>query len=181
MEIIKLEEVNEKIIVIRNENVILDRDVAELYGVETKRINEAVKNNPDKFPEGYIFSLQNAEKQQLVENFDRFKNIKHSINTTAFSEKGLYMLATILKSEKATKTTLAIVEAFAQLRELSRAVAQTVAEPTDENQKILAEKSGTLISDLLGDNLRATEAETTIELNLALLKVKHTVKRKVNK
>ena len=62
-----------KIIVIRDKQVILDRDVAELYGVETKRINEALKNNPDKFPDGYVITLNIKEKDELVENFDRFK------------------------------------------------------------------------------------------------------------
>uniref|UniRef100_UPI003873C4D8 ORF6N domain-containing protein n=1 Tax=Streptococcus salivarius TaxID=1304 RepID=UPI003873C4D8 len=62
----------------RGEKVLIDRDVAKLYGVETKRINEAVKNNRDKFPNGYMFSLQVSGKQQLVENFDRFSSLKHS-------------------------------------------------------------------------------------------------------
>lgn len=67
-----------KIIKIRGQEVLLDRDVAELYGVETRDINKAVKNNPDKFPEGYIFTLQHSEKQELVENFHRFETLKHS-------------------------------------------------------------------------------------------------------
>ena len=65
-----------KIIVIRDKQVILDRDVAELYGVETRRINEALKNNPDKFPDGYVIELTNNEKEYVVENFDHLKNMK---------------------------------------------------------------------------------------------------------
>ncbi len=76
--VMKINDVNSKIIVIRNQNVILDSDVAALYGVETKRVNEALKNNPEKFPEGYVFTLQNAEKQDAVENFDRFNGLKRS-------------------------------------------------------------------------------------------------------
>ena len=77
--------------------VILDRDVAELYGVETRDINKAVKNNPKKFPPGYVFELNNSEKQELVENFHRFNSLKHStVAPHAFTEQGLYMLATIL-------------------------------------------------------------------------------------
>ena len=65
--------------------------MAILYGVETKRVNEAVRNNPDKFPEGYLVSLQVSEKQELVENFDRFKTLKHAtMEPKAFTEKGLY-------------------------------------------------------------------------------------------
>ena len=99
-----------KIIVIRDKQVILDRDVAELYGVETKRINEALKNNPDKFPDGYVITLNIKEKDELVENFDRFKTLKHStVEPHAFTEKGLYMLATILKSPLATEVTLSLI------------------------------------------------------------------------
>jgi hypothetical protein len=82
------------------QNVILDSDVAELYGVETMRINEAIKNNPDKFPEGYVFELSKAEKQKVIEIFDNPNpKIKFSpVLPKAFTEKGLYVLATILKS-----------------------------------------------------------------------------------
>ena len=66
--------------------------------METRRVNETITNNPEKFPNGYIFEFQNAEKQELVENFDRFNRMKHStVLPKAFTEKGLYMLATILK------------------------------------------------------------------------------------
>src|SRR5579864_4372568 len=102
MQIIMQDQVQEKIIIIRNQKVIVDADVAELYGVETKRINEAVKNNPEKFPSGYLFEITQHEKTELVENFDRFKKLKHSsVPLKGFTEKGLYMLATILKSPKA--------------------------------------------------------------------------------
>jgi hypothetical protein len=108
-DIIKYSQVEEKILTIRNERVILDCDVAELYGVETREINQAIKNNPDKFREGYVFSLQNTEKQYVVENFHHLEKIKFSTGLPkAFTEKGLYMLATILKSKKATQTTIAI-------------------------------------------------------------------------
>ena len=105
-------EVENKMITLRNQQVIIDADVADLYGVETKRINEAVSNNPEKFPDGYILELSKNEKNELVENFDRFNRQKHSTAIPkAFTEKGLYMLATILKSPKAVETTIAIVEA----------------------------------------------------------------------
>jgi hypothetical protein len=80
-EIIYYESIENKILVIRGKQVIIDRDIAELYGVETKRINEAVKNNPDKFPEGYIITLDEIEKSDVVENFDHlaFMKFKRSI------------------------------------------------------------------------------------------------------
>ena len=75
---ITLNDVQDKIITIQNKSVLLDSDVAWLYGVETKEVNQAVKNNPGKFPEGYIFTVQSDEKQELVKNFDRFNKLKHS-------------------------------------------------------------------------------------------------------
>jgi ORF6N domain. len=111
MDIVKLEKVENKIIEIRGHKVLLDSDVAEIYGVETRDINKAVTNNPDKFPEGYVVELSKSEKRELVENFHRFNKLKHStVNPKAFPEKGLYMLATILKSPQAVQATMAINE-----------------------------------------------------------------------
>ncbi|MDR0737873.1 MAG: ORF6N domain-containing protein [Prevotellaceae bacterium] len=76
--IVKFNAIEERIITLRGEKVLLDSDVAELYGVQTKRINEAVTNNPDRFPDGYVFELQNTEKQDVVEIFDHLKNLKFS-------------------------------------------------------------------------------------------------------
>ena len=96
----------------------------------------------------------------------------------AFTEKGLYMLATILKSKVATETTISIIETFTKIRELSRAVSDLVEIQEEPKQKSLIKRSGELISEVLGDALDATETETSIELNFAVLKVKHTIKRK---
>ena len=107
-------EVEKLMLKIRGKDVLLDRDVAMLYGVETRDINKAVKNNPRKFPQGYILGITEDEKTRLVENFHRFNSLKHSTSLPkAFSEKGLYMLATILKSPRAITATLAIIETFA--------------------------------------------------------------------
>ncbi|MCR5191221.1 MAG: ORF6N domain-containing protein [Bacteroidales bacterium] len=109
--------VEEKIIVIRNQKVLLDRDVAEIYGVETKRVNEAVRNNPLKFREGYVFTLSFEEtsflrtKKTTIEPVEG-KGHHSKYNYKAFTSKGLYMLATILKSEMATYATIAIIESF---------------------------------------------------------------------
>ena len=177
--VIKFENIESRIIEIRNQKVILDRDVAELYGVETKRINEAVKNNPERFPEGYIFNLSETEKDKLVENFDRFELLKHSsVLPKAFTEKGMYMLATILRSSTAVRTTIAIIETFAKVRELSRTINTLSNAPDEAKQKSLMQKSGDIISELLDEDLKTTESETTIELNFAVLKFKHTVKKK---
>ncbi len=179
MGIIKFSDVEDRIILLRNEKVILSNDVATLYGVETREINQAVKNNPDKFPSGYIFELTSNEKSEVIKNFDNPAHIKLSpALPKAFTEKGLYMLATILKSPKATQTTIAIVETFANIRELARTVAQLCDTTEKFQQKSLMEKGGGIMADILGDDLRTTDTETCFELNFALLKLKHTVKRK---
>jgi len=178
-EINKTEQIENKILNIRNQNVILGNDVAELYGVETRDINKAVSNNPNKFPKGYVFELQNAEKQYVVENFHHLEKLKFSpVTPKAFTEKGLYMLATILKSEKATETTIEIVETFAKMRELSRTIEQLPDEKNEEKQKSLMQRSGELINELFSNkNRQATGSETSVEFNLAMIKVKHSVKQ----
>jgi hypothetical protein len=142
-------DVDAKIVELRKINVLLDCDVASLYGVETREINQAVKNNPDKFPKGYIITVNKNEKSELIKNFDRFKLLKHSsVPIKAFTEKGLYMLATILKSPQATKTTLAIIETFTKIRELTRTVSELSKKKTNDEKKPLMQKSGEIISDI---------------------------------
>ncbi len=179
----KFSEVDDKIITLRNQKVILNNDVAVLYGVETREINQAVKNNPEKFPSGYIFELtideyQSLRSKELIleEKAGRGKHAKYM--PKAFTEKGLYMLATILKSSRATQTTIAIVEAFAQIRELARTVAELSDTTENFKQQSLMEKGGGILGELLGEDLRTTDTETTFEVNFALLKLKHTIKRK---
>lgn len=110
-----------KIVSVRNQKIILDADVALLYGVETKRINEAVRNNPDKFPPTYMFQLSKDEVEILRTKISSTNySAKSRSLPYAFTEKGLYMLATILKSKSATNTTFAIIETFAAVRELKR-------------------------------------------------------------
>ncbi|MGA7878108.1 MAG: ORF6N domain-containing protein, partial [Desulfoferrobacter sp.] len=131
----KFENLQDRIIEIRDQKVLLDADVAEIYGVETRDINKAVANNPNKFPAGYVVELSRSEKTELVENFHRFNKLKHStVNPKAFPEKGLYMLATILKSPQAVQATLAIIETFAKIRELSRNI-KTLSNIKDKSEQ----------------------------------------------
>jgi hypothetical protein len=176
-----LKRIEDKIITIQGQQVILDSDVAEIYGVETKRVNEAIRNNPEKFPEGYIIVLTDSEKAKVVEIFDHLQKLKFSpAPVKGMSEKALYMLATILKSPKATETTIEIIETFAKVRELSRNISE-LHKHGEEQQKTMLQKSGEIISDLLLSDLETTETETTVKLNLALLSVEHTVKRTTKK
>lgn len=180
MQVIKQDQVQEKIIIIRHQKTIIDADVAELYGVETKRINEAVKNNPGKFPDGYLFELTKKEWDILKSKFSTsIKGGKVKL-PTAFTEKGLYMLATILKSQKATETTLAIIETFAKVKELGYIINQMQTLPENSpKQKTLMEHTGDLIADLIipENELEVTGTETTYEMNFAIFKIKRTIKK----
>lgn len=193
-------EVEKLMLNIRGKNVLLDRDVATLYGVETRIVNQAVKNNPEKFPFGYIFELDKYETQQLIENREQFavKKIDRKIEQPvkesgyissksrylpkAFTEKGLYMLATILKSPQAVNTTLAIIDTFTMTRQLARTMEslQTV-EDGGEQQKGLLQKTGEILADIVGNNLSTADTETEIELNFAVVKIKHKFIRKREK
>lgn len=173
-------DVEARMIVLRNQPVLIDADVAELYGVETKRVNEAVRNNPKKFPYGYIFELDKYEKKEVVENFDHLKKLKFSkVAPTAFTERGLYMLATILKSDRAVETTIAIVDTFVQVREMARTMeALQNVEDGGLQQRTLLQRTGDLLAEVVGHNLSTTTTETEIELNFAVVKIKHKVIRR---
>ncbi len=123
-----IEIVQTKIYSIRNTSVMLDRDIAELYGVETKHINQAVKNNPEKFPDDFCFELSAIEyRSKKLNNLS--SNLKSKDLTSswggsrkpvkAFTEQGVYMLATILKSKTANNVTVAIMRAFVELRQFT--------------------------------------------------------------
>ena len=171
-------QVQSHIIEIRQTPIIVDADVAALYGVETKRINEAVRNNPDKFPKDYMFVLTTEELQDL-----RSKNSSTKVSTKsrtlpkAFTEKGLYMLATILKSERATAVTFAIIETFAKVRSLKRELVELHKETDSHKQKDKMRHFGEVLSDIVMPDLETSETESTLELNFFIGKIKHTVKR----
>ncbi|MCE9108472.1 ORF6N domain-containing protein [Bacteroides pyogenes] len=178
MQVITTKEVENLVIELKGQKVLLDRDIAALYGTETKEINKAVRNNPDKFPEKYFFTLQVSEKQYVVENFHQMQSLKKStVEPKAFTEGGLYMLATILKSPRATNTTIAIIDTFIKLRDFSRCVAVMSQEPDTDKRKSLMEHNSQLLVDLLATDGEVTENESTIELNLAVLKIKRTIKK----
>ncbi len=174
------QDVESRMIMLRKQPVLIDRDVAELYGVQTKEINQAVKNNPRKFPYGYLFELDKYEKEEVVKNFDRLNTLKFStVSPTAFTERGLYMLATILKGERAEKTTLAIVDTFVQVRELARTMeALQGVEDGGAQQRTLLQRTGDLLAEVVGHNLSTRTTETEIELNFAVVKIKHKIIRK---
>lgn len=179
--IVKIENLKEMIVEIRGQSVLLDCDVAKIYGVETKRINEAVKNNPDKFPQDYMIGLSEAEFTDLRSKISTAKFAKTRVAPNAFTEKGLYMLTTVLRSKQAVEATFAIIETFSKIRELSRSVKELSIVQDKNQQKSLMQRSGELIAQILDEDLQTSDAETSIELNFAVLKFKHTVKKKRGK
>ena len=173
-----IQHIEKNLMTIQGYNVLVDRDVAKLYGVETKEVNQAIKNNPDKFPQGYVLELTNLEKTELVKNFDHLQSLKYAkTNPKAFTEKGLYMLATKLISTQATQTTLLIIETFAKLRALQKTVAAASSFIGTKKNSLL-KKSGELMTDLLDHDMTETESDTPFEFNLVLLNLKYNPKRK---
>ncbi len=111
--------ITRQILVIRDKQVMLDRDLATLYGVETKRINEQVKRNKERFPEDFCFQIDKSEFKELVANCDRFNKLKHSSSRSfAFTEQGIAMLSSVLKSETAIRVNIAIMRAFVAARQI---------------------------------------------------------------
>lgn len=108
-----------KILLIRGKKVMIDNDLAELYDVPTKRLNEQVKRNIKRFPEDFMFQLTAAEKEEVVANCDHLKNLKFSKNLPyAFTEHGAVMLASVLNSDRAIAVNIRIVRIFTQMREM---------------------------------------------------------------
>lgn len=170
--------VENKITTIRKQIVIADADVAELYGVETRRVNEAVRNNPDKFPEDYMFELTKSELRTLRSKISTTKVSNKSRSATkVFTEKGLYMLTTILKSEKATEATFAIIETFAKVRELKRELVELHKETDKAVQEKKMQRFGEVLTDIVMPDLETSETESSLEINFLIGKIKHTVKR----
>ena len=172
------EQVRQKIILVRDCQVMLDADVAELYGVETKRVNEAVRNNREKFPNGYIFEVDNQEFANLRSKFSTANvSPKSRVLPKAFTEKGLYMLATILKSPQATQATIAIIEAFATVRQLKQELRALHEETDREQQQLKMRHFGEMLSSVVMPDLETSETESSLEINFLVGKIKHTVKR----
>lgn len=167
-----------KIAIIRGYPMIADADVAELFDVETRRINEAVKNNPNKFPKHYMFEMTKSELRTLRSKISTTKvSLKSRSATKVFTERALYMLATILKSEKATDVTFAIIETFAKVRSLKRELVELHKEADKQKQVSKMKHFGEVLSDIVMPELNTSETESTLELNFIIGKLKHTVKR----
>lgn len=111
--------IENRIFYIRGYKVMIDRDLAELYQVKTMALNQAVKRNIERFPDGFMFQLTEKEKKELITNCDRFALLKHSSSLPhAFTEQGVAMLSSVLKSKRAIRVNILIMQTFVRLREL---------------------------------------------------------------
>jgi hypothetical protein len=117
--LIPVERIERTILLLRGEKVMLDADLATLYGVTTKRLNEQVRRNRDRFPEDFMFQLSVEEKAEVVANCDHLRNLKYSPYLPhVFTEHGALMLANVLNSKKAVQASVQVVRAFVRLRQM---------------------------------------------------------------
>ena len=176
--LISIKDVEDKIAFIRVQEVIADADVAFLYGVQTREVNQAVRNNPDKFPEHYMFELTSSELNDLRSKILTTKVSTMNRNSTkVFTERGLYMLATVLKGKKARDITFAIIETFFKVRTLKRQLLELHQETDKEKQASKMKHFGDVLTDIVMPDLQTSETESSLEINFFLGKIKHTVKR----
>ena len=116
-QLFEVPEIQSRIFAVRNVQVMLDRDLAVLYGVQTKVLNQAVKRNIERFPERFMFRLVEPEMRELVTICDRFETLKHSaVPMYAFTEQGIAMLSAVLRSKIAIDVSIRIMDAFVAMR-----------------------------------------------------------------
>ena len=175
---IDINAVKSRMLQIRGQQVLLDRDVAALYGVETRVINQAVKNNPEKFPAGYVVGLSSDEFATLRSKFLTANvSSKSRALPKVFTERGLYMLATILKGEQAVRTTLAIIETYAEVRAMKRELLALHTETDVKKRNSMMRHFGEVLTDIVMPDLTTAETESSMEINFLVGKLKHTVRR----
>ena len=175
-------DVESRMLMIHGEAVLLAQDVASLYGLETKHVLQAVRNNPDKFPEGFIVDVTDCDDEVLRSKILTLKQAggsgRHSKHGyKVFTERGLYMLATILKSPTAVRTTLAIINTYAQVRGLKRELVEMHKETNAGKRSAMMRHFGETLTDIVMPDLDTVETESLLELNFFIGKIKHTVRR----
>jgi hypothetical protein len=118
-DILPINKINKAIFFIRGQKVMIDADLASLYGTETKVLKQQVKRNIERFPKDFMFILTKSEKEQLVTICDRLQSLKHSsVSPMVFTEQGVAMLSSVLRSKKAIAVNIEIMRAFARYRAL---------------------------------------------------------------
>jgi hypothetical protein len=147
MEMLPSINIKDKIYTLRTIEIMLDSDLAVLYGVETKRINEAVIRNPEKFPDDFMFECTQKEWEILRSQFATLNVLAHGQHRKylpkAFTEQGVYMLATILKSQTATEVTISIMRTFTKLRHYALEHIDLSAQISEIRQEVTQNKQWT--------------------------------------
>ena len=175
-----LQAVRSRLFVVRNQPVLLAQDVAALYGVEPREVGQAIRNNPDKFPEGYVLDLTKEETEVLKSKVLTLKTGRGQHSKRGYkvlTERGLYMLATILKGAVATRATLAIIETYARVRGVKNELLELHKEKDPKKRSRMMRHFGETIADIVMPDLEAVETESSLELNFFIGKIKHTVRR----
>ena len=185
MEMVKFETLKNKLIEINEELVLLDKDVAQLYSIEPKKLRQQLKRNSEKFPKDYAFQLSDEQLEVMVsQNVTPSKKEFGGSLPYVFTEKGLYMVATILKSKNALHATFTIIETFSNIRKLSRNINNIDENHTEEERLTLVKESNEILETIIDiEPVRAlkddeTEVETKIELNLGVAKASKIVRTK---
>jgi len=190
MKVVKFETLENKLIEINSQLVLLDKDVANLYEIEPKRLKEQLKRNIERFPKSYAYQLTDEDMKVMVsQNATPSKQQFGGTNPWVFTEKGLYMVATILKSKNALNATFQIIETFSKIKELSRNISN-IMKTTDETiQQELAQKSNQILEDIIEiepdiledeEDGEVIETTTKFEFNLGFAKVSRSVKKVKN-
>lgn len=187
MSIIKFETIENKLIKYNNQWVLLDKDVATLYEIEPKKLRQQLKRNIDKFPVDYAVQLSETDLDIMVsQNVTPSKQHFGGSLPYVFTEKGLYMVATILKSKKAAEATFTIIETFSKVKELSRNINAIMKTEDAERQKELAQKSNKILEDIIEiepdvlsdeEDGEIVETTTKFEFNLGFAKVSRSIKK----
>jgi hypothetical protein len=155
MELITKDDIKAKIFTIRGFQVMLDRDLALLYGVQTKVLNQAVKRNKERFPESFAFTLNKIETLELVTNCDRLKSLKHASSLPhVFTEQGIAMLSTVIRSETAIKVSIQIMETFVRIRKQIQSNDELI------HRLIFLEKKQHVTEEKVDFILKSMESET---------------------
>ena len=155
MELITKDDLKAKIFTIRGIQVMLDRDLALLYGVQTKVLNQAVKRNKERFPESFAFTLNKIETLELVTNCDRLKSLKHASSLPhVFTEQGIAMLSTVIRSETAIKVSIQIMETFVRIRKQIKSNDELI------HRLIFLEKKQHVTEEKVDFILKSMESET---------------------
>ena len=134
--------IKSRIFTVRGLQVVVDRDLAELYGVQTKVLNQAVKRNANRFPPEFMFVLAKDETEELVTNCDRFTSMKHSsVPMRAFSEHGVIMVASVLKSDIAAQISVRITRVFVAMRKALASIAPILMRIDNVEQRQIADRT----------------------------------------